>query len=71
MPKSRWVHFISKRVIEGSASGVAMATQLLESYKKSTGDLIVRSNLQVFCRTVVADMLGETSNHTQHFSFQR
>lgn len=71
MPKSRWIHFITKRVIEGSASGVAIATQLLESYKNDTSDPIAQSNLQVFCRTVVAEMLGETSNHTQHFSFQR
>lgn len=71
MPKSRWISFITKRVIEGSASGVTIATQLLESYQKDTSDLVARSNMQVFCEAVVAKMLNGSANQQQHFSFQR
>ena len=71
MPKSRWISFITKRVIEGSASGVTIATQLLESYQKNTSDLVARSNMQVFCEAVVAEMLNGSANQQRHFSFQR
>lgn len=50
---------------------MAVATQLLESYKKDTSDLVARSNLQAFCEVVVAEMLTGYANQQRHFSFQR
>lgn len=71
MSKSKWISFIAKRVIEGSASGTTVTTQLLESYQRNTGDPVARSNVQVFCETVVAQMLAGSSNDRWNFSLQR
>lgn len=71
MPKSRWISFIAKRVIEGSASGVYATKQLLEHYKKDTSDLPARSNLQAFYETVATEMLDGSANQTRQLSYRR
>jgi hypothetical protein len=56
MPKSRWMSFVAKRVVEGSVSGVEITTQLLESYKSNIDDPVARSKIQLFCATISAQM---------------
>jgi hypothetical protein len=67
MPKSRWMSFVAKRVVEGSVPGVETLARLLESYKRDTGDAAARSDLQLFCETIAHQTRRESSQRWQDF----
>lgn len=71
MPKSRWISFLARRVIEGSASGVDATKQLLGDYKRDTSNLLARSNLQAFCQTVATGMLDGSASQARLPSYLR
>ena len=71
MPKSRWISFLARRVIEGSVSGVDATKQLLGDYKRDTSNLLARSNLQAFCQTVATGMLDGSASQARLPSYLR
>jgi len=56
---------MTRRVIEGTASGEAVAQQLLETYKNATKDWRSQHEMKQFCRIMVMRLQKDSSENTQ------
>lgn len=61
--KRHWACFIGSRVIQGNASGEAVAKQLLDTYKTATKKYGPQSDMQMFCRMMVTILQKDSSDH--------
>jgi len=57
------VHFMARRVFEGTVCGETLAKQLLEKYKNATNKWGPQNDMQAFCRMMVLRLQRDPPNN--------
>jgi len=61
--RRNWVHFMARRVFEGTVCGETFAKQLLEKYKNATNKWGPQNDMQAFCRMMVLRLQRDPPNN--------